>query len=123
MLITGVVIILLIIAAAELTRNAPPALTGTGTPEADSSNSSISISPALFRSVSETASELRMAGTSQPNVMLILSQSGQRLGEVKADDAGNWTAILPINPRETQAINLIMVLEDGTLARRLRPRL
>lgn len=58
-----------------------------------------------------------MAGTSQPNVMLILSQSGQRLGEVKADDAGNWTAILPINPRETQAINLIMVLEDGTRMR------
>ncbi len=116
-LVTGAVILLAILAAVQLTRSAPPSGLGQVASKDDQSNTSISISPALFRTVSENAGELRMAGTSQPHASLVLSQSAQRLGEVKADEAGNWTAILPINPQETQAINLIMVLEDGTRMR------
>lgn len=77
----------------------------------------IAISPAVFKSASEAGGVLRLSGVSESGSTLVLSQSGKRLAETQIEEDGTWTAALPINPLETQAINLIMLLEDGTRVR------
>lgn len=77
----------------------------------------IAISPAVFKSASEVEGVLRLSGISEPGSTLVLSQSGKRLAEAIVEEDGSWTAALPINPLETQAINLVMFFEDGTRVR------
>lgn len=77
----------------------------------------IAIQPPSFASVSEIEGVLRMAGISEPNVTLVLSQGGIRLGETKVEADGQWSTALPINPQETQAVSLIMIMADGARVR------
>lgn len=77
----------------------------------------IAIRPPSFTSVSEIEGALRMSGVSEPSATIVLSQGGKRLGETKVDEDGIWSTALPITPRETQAVSLVMLMEDGTRVR------
>lgn len=77
----------------------------------------IAIRPPAFNSVSEIGGTLRMTGVAEPLSTIVLSQGGQRLGETQTDSDGNWLFILPINPRESQAISLVMLLKDNNRVR------
>ena len=77
----------------------------------------IAIRPPSFTSVSEINNSLRLSGKSEPGTSLVLSQGGKRLGETTSGDDGLWTSILPINRAETQAVSLIMLMQDGTRVR------
>lgn len=117
MLLLGCGLAVITFAAMALTRGQTPEPAVEKPNAASEENASISVIPAVFKTVSEAGGELRMAGTSEPNVVLVLSQSGKRIGDTQVDRTGNWTAVLPIDPRETQAINLIVTLPDGTRVR------
>lgn len=77
----------------------------------------IAIRPPSFLAVSEIEGALRMSGVSEAGTTLVLSQGGKRLGDTRVDEDGTWSSALPINPRETQAISLIMLMDDGTRVR------
>lgn len=77
----------------------------------------IAIRPPSFTGVTETRGTLRLSGRSEPNAAVVLSQGGTRLGEVLVSEDGSWASNLSIDPRKTQAISLIMVLEGGTRVR------
>lgn len=81
------------------------------------SENPIAIQPPSFANVSEIEGVLRMSGVSEPGVTLVLSQGGARLGETKVDADGRWSTALPIDPQETQAVSLIMIMQDGTRVR------
>jgi len=116
MLLTGFALAISLLWASEfITRDEQEAeLTS---PDVQADEKPIAIRPPSFLTVSEIEGALRMSGVSEPNTTIVLSQGGTRLGETKADEDGTWVSALPINSRDTQAITLIMITDDGTRVR------
>ena len=116
MVLTGFALAIGLLWASQFVRGNTSVKTAN-TAEAEPEKKPIAIRPPSFTSVSEINGTLRMSGKSEPATTLVLSQGGKRLGETKSDNDGLWTSTLPINRAETQAVSLIMLLEDGTRVR------
>ena len=56
-----------------------------------------SLSPVLIRSVSESAGTLRLSGTAEPSSVVVLTDRGERVRQVRTDAAGSWSASLPVS--------------------------
>jgi len=116
MLLTGFALAMALLWAMQFTKRAvaEPSLMV----ESDqSAEKPIAIRPPSFTAVTEMQGSLRLSGLSEPQATVVLSQGGTRLGEASVSADGSWVSALPIDPRETQAITLIMLLEDGTRVR------
>ena len=121
MLLTGFALAIALLWATQFARDTGESGAPSATPK-QQADRPIAIRPAVFSNVSEgikgaALGELRISGEAEALATLVLSQGGKRLGEAKVDKDGTWSAVLPINPRETQAIDLILLLEDGTRVR------
>lgn len=116
MLLTGFALAIALLWAGQFAqRTAPPEKSAQASEAID--EKPISIRPPSFLNVSEIEGALRMSGISEAGSTLVFSQGGQRLGETKVDEDGTWSTALPIEPKATQAISLIMLTEDGARVR------
>jgi len=116
MLLTGFVLAIVLLWAGQLTPRGSEDNSSAGIENA-AAEDTIAIRPPSFSAVNEVQSSLRLSGLSEANATIVLSQGGTRLGEALVNDEGVWEASLPIDKRETQAITLIMLLNDGTRVR------
>jgi len=75
------------------------------------------ISPVIFRTVTEygTSSDkqLRLNGTSEPEAVLILLNRNERLRQLKADEEGNWSVDVRVEPVEAMVLEIVMFVEGG----------
>ncbi len=122
MLLTGFALAIALLWATQSVRGPSAESSVPSATSEQQAERTIAIRPAVFSNVSEgtkgaALGELRISGEAEALATLVLSQGGKRLGEAKVDKDGTWSAVLPINPRETQAIDLILLLEDGTRVR------
>ena len=114
MLLTGFALAIALLWAAQFTQgkvNDTPAASDQAKEEP------IAIRPPSFSTVGDIGGALRMSGISEPGSTVVLTQGSQRLGEAVADQDGIWSTALPLNPRETQAISLVMLTDDGARVR------
>lgn len=116
MLLTGFVLAIALLMATQFAQR-EAAKPSSAIESSEGVEKPIAIRPASFAAVSEIQGSLRMSGRSEPNATVVFSQGGTRLGEARVSEDGSWVYALPINPRDTQAITLIMLLEDGTRVR------
>jgi len=116
MLLTGFALAIALLWAGQFAQRAAPAEKSAQASEAIDEKP-ISIRPPSFLNVSEIEGALRMSGISEAGSTLVFTQGGQRLGETKVDEDGTWSTALPIEPKATQAISLIMLTEDGARVR------
>ena len=73
--------------------------------------------PVIFRTISEYGNgadkQLRLNGTSEPDAVLILLNQNERLRQIKADEAGNWSVDVQVEPLEIMVLEIVMFVEGG----------
>jgi len=122
MIATGLVLALLLLVAVQMTSflsrapglsEAEPKPTATATDTAADTG----IEPVIFRTISEYETvadkQLRLNGTSEPEAVLILLNRNERLRQIKADEAGNWSVDVKANPSEIMVLEIVMFVEGG----------
>jgi len=71
------------------------------TPATESSTTIEDVRPASFRQVSEyldgDARRLRLSGDAEPGAVIVLTDKGDRLRQLKANDLGQWGVSLDVN--------------------------
>lgn len=114
--LTAFALIVGFFAITQLTRETGTDLPVASNPSAEQTTETgerSAVRPVQFRSVSETNGMLRMAGTSEPDATLSIISGGVVVQQTRVDDAGRWSAVLPIFGADTQMIDLIMSLPSG----------
>jgi len=75
------------------------------------------IEPVIFRTISEYGAvadkQIRLNGTSEPESVLILLNKNERLRQIKADEDGNWSVDVRVEPLEIMVLEIVMFVEGG----------
>ena len=124
MIATGLTLVLLLLIAVQMT-SFLSRTSGVSeealTPIATETKVDTGIVPVIFRTISEygnlTDKQLRINGTSEPEAVLILLNHNKRLRQIKADDAGNWTLDIQVQPQEIMVLEIVMFVEGGVNVR------
>ena len=121
MIATGLALALLLLVAVQATSflsNAPGLSEDSPKPAINDTPADIGIVPVIFRTVSEygdiTDKQLRLNGTSEPGAVLILLNQNERLRQIKADEEGNWTVDVQVDPVKIMVLEIVMFV-DGSL--------
>ncbi len=75
------------------------------------------IDPVIFKTMSEQNGEIRLSGSSEPNVTVSVEDRGRRLAEVQAGDDGQWTTAFKVAPTRNMVIDLVAEVSDGARIR------
>lgn len=122
MIATGLVLALLLLVAVQMTSFLSRA---TGLSEAEPKPTATltdtvadtGIEPVIFRTISEYGAvadkQLRLNGTSEPESVLILLNKNERLRQIKADEDGNWSVDVRVEPLEIMVLEIVMFVEGG----------
>ena len=120
MIATGVALALLLLVAVQVTSflsRTPGLSENNQKPAAIKTKTDTGILPVIFRTVSEYGNsadkQLRLNGTSEPEAVLILLNQNERLRQIKADEAGNWSIDVRVTPYEIMVLEIVMFVEGG----------
>jgi len=120
MITTGLLLALLLLLAVQATSflSSTPGFSADNTePTITENTHDTGIVPVIFRTITEygdvTDKQLRLNGTSEPEAVIILLNRNQRLRQIKADDTGNWSVDVQVNPLEIMVIEVVMFVEGG----------
>ena len=124
MIATGLVLAVLLLVAVQMTSflsRSSGVSEDVTTPIATETKADTGIVPVIFRTISEygglTDKQLRINGTSEPEAVLILLNQNKRLRQIKADDTGNWTLDVQVQPKEIMVLEIVMFVEGGVNVR------
>ena len=120
MIATGLVLALILLVAVQATSflSTAPGLS-EGNPESAPTEkvASTGVDPVIFRTISEYgeigAKQLRLNGTSEPEAVLILLKRNERLRQIKADEAGDWSVDVRVDPLEIMVLEIVMFIDGG----------
>lgn len=120
MIATGLALALILLVAVQATSflsRAPGFSEDNPKPAVTEKAASTGIDPVIFRTISEYGNfedmQLRLNGTSEPEAVLILLNRNERLRQIKADEAGNWSVDVRVDALEIMVIEIVMFVESG----------
>ena len=120
MIATGLALALLLLVAVQMTSflSRTPGLSGENSPPSTTDKrAATGTLPVIFRTISEYGNyadkQLRINGTSEPEAVLILLNRNERLRQIKADEAGDWSVDVRVEPREVMVLEIVMFVEGG----------
>jgi len=120
MIATGLALALLLLVAVQATAflSRTPGLSDNTPKEAAKEKvADTGITPVIFRTISEygeaTERQLRLNGTSEPNVVLILLNQNERLRQIKSNENGNWGLDVKVDPTQIMVLEIVMFVEGG----------
>ena len=124
MIATGLALALLLLVAVQVTSflSRTPGLSGDEPkPSISEQPANTGIVPVIFRTISEYGNladrQLRINGTSDPEAVLILLNRNERLRQIKADEEGNWSVDVRVEPLEVMVLEIVMFVEGGSNVR------
>ena len=93
--------------------NPPPVIAETADP--------IGLAPTLFQDVIEyqenNTQKLRLSGTAQPDTVVIISNRGQRVRQIKSDSNGNWVVSIDAIDDQPMVLEAVLFTESGVTIR------
>lgn len=120
MITTGLALTLLLLVAVQITSflsRTPGLSEESPKPAAAETTADTGIVPVIFRTISEYGDiadkQLRLNGTSEPEAVLILLNRNERLRQIKADETGNWSVDVRVEPQEIMVIEIVMFVDGG----------
>jgi len=94
-------------------QSSPPVIAETADP--------FGLAPTLFQDVSEYeesgVKKLRLSGTAQPNTVVMISNRGERVRQIKSDANGNWKVTVDAKDDEPMVLEAVLFIEDGVTVR------
>ena len=116
-LLTGFALIVGVLGVIQLTRGGEaetPELIQEGSEQTSEAGEKSAVRPIQFTDIAEVSGQLRLSGTSEPEATISIISGGTVAQQSLADDAGNWSALLPVFGQDTtQMIDLVMSLPSG----------
>jgi len=119
MIVTGLALALALLVAVQATGflsrtvpsdNPPPVSSTSELPDTG-------ITPVIFRTINEYGPQnmrkLRLNGTSEPEVVLILLNRNERLRQLKAGKDGAWSIEIDVIPNTPMVMEIVMFVEGG----------
>lgn len=122
MIATGLILALLLLIAVQMTSflsNTPGSSEDSPQPAVTTTDNAADtgILPVIFRTINEygssTEKQLRLNGTSEPDSVLILLNKNERLRQIKADEDGNWSVEVRVEPSEIMVLEIVMFVQGG----------
>ena len=120
MLLTGLVLALGLLLAVQISQRIRAPNDSVVTDQAgviEEPDLNKTIDPVIFKTMSEQDGELRLSGTSEPNVLITIEDRGRRLSEIRSDDNGQWSAAFKVEPTNNLVIDLVAHIDDGARVR------
>lgn len=81
----------------------------------------LGLAPTLFHDVSEYMEKgdkkLRLSGTAQPNTVVIISNRGKRIRQIKSDENGNWMVTIDAIDEKPMVLEAVLFTEAGVTVR------
>lgn len=121
---TGLVLAVLLMVAVQMTSflsQTPGLSENNAKPAISESKADTGIVPVIYRTISEyggvSDKQLRINGTSEPGAVLILLNQNERLRQIKADEAGNWSVDVQVDPQNIMVLEIVMFVEGGVNVR------
>ena len=120
MIATGLVLAFFLLVAVQTTSflsRTPGFIEESSTPVLTENAADTGVVPVIFRTISEYGDgadkQLRLNGTSEPDAVLILLNRNERLRQIKADETGNWSVDVRVEPLEIMVLEIVMFVEGG----------
>lgn len=124
MIATGLVLAVLLLVAVQMTSflSQAPGLSGDNVkPAISEKKADTGVVPVIYRTISEygdiSDKQLRINGTSEPGAVLILLNRNERLRQIKADEAGNWSVDVQVELQNIMVLEIVMFVDGGVNVR------